>query len=58
VLQWDGDLNEIKARVKENIEVMAAAWSEEEQDECVASTADAFRYGGMINAYLYGGKVH
>ena len=53
--QWDGDLNEIKGRVKEDIEAMAAAWSQEEKDECVAATADAFRGGGGINAHLSGG---
>ena len=54
--QWDGDLNEIKARVKESIEDMAAQWSQEEKDQCVAGTADAFKYGGGINAYLSGGR--
>ena len=53
--KWDGDLNEIKGRVKESIEQMAAAWSQEERDECVAGTADAFRGGGGINAHLSGG---
>ncbi|CAB9500205.1 Heme oxygenase 1, chloroplastic [Seminavis robusta] len=53
--KWDGDLNEIKGRVKESIEAMAATWSQEEKDACVAGTADAFRGGGMINAYLSGG---
>ena len=54
--QWDGDLNEIKARVKEGIEEMAAGWSPEEKAECVGATADAFKYGGGINAYLSGGN--
>lgn len=48
-------MNEIKGRVKESIEDMAAKWSEEEKAECVGATADAFKYGGGINAYLSGG---
>jgi hypothetical protein len=54
--QWDGDLNEIKATVKDDIEAMAAEWSREEKDECVSGTAAAFRYGGGINAYLGGAR--
>lgn len=54
--KWDGDLNKIKGAVKEDIEAMAAAWSQEEKDECVAATADAFRGGGGINAHLSGGS--
>ena len=53
--QWNGDLNEIKGRVKQSIEDMVAQWSEEEKAQCVGATADAFRYGGGINAYLSGG---
>lgn len=53
-LQWDGDLNEIKATVKQSIEDMAARWSREEKDECVNATGAAFRGGGMINALLSG----
>lgn len=54
--KWDGDLNEIKATVKDDIEAMAAKWSREEKDECVSGTAAAFRYGGGINAYLGGAR--
>lgn len=54
--KWDGDLNEIKARVKDEIEKMAAQWSREKKDECVGATAAAFQGGGMINAYLSQGK--
>lgn len=49
-------MNEIKGRVKESIEDMAAKWSEEEKAQCVGATADAFKYGGGINAYLSGGR--
>ena len=52
--KWDGDLNEIKARVKGEIEAMAARWSEEERTECVDATPDTFRYAGAINKYLSG----
>ena len=55
--QWDGDLNEVKATVKGNIEKMAADWSREEKDMCINATKDAFRGGGGINAYLSGGKM-
>jgi len=52
--KWDGDLNQIKDAVKQNIEAMAARWSREEKDACVNETAAAFRGGGMINANLAG----
>lgn len=54
--KWDGDLNKIKGRVKADIEAMAASWSREEKDECVAATAVAFHGGGGINSYLSGAK--
>lgn len=53
--KWDGDLNEIKTTVKNNIEEIAASWSAEEKQSCVDETASAFQGGGGINAYLYGG---
>jgi len=52
--KWDGDLNEIKARVKGTIESMASTWSADERAECVDATADTFRYAGAINKYLAG----
>eukprot|EP00527_Entomoneis_sp_CCMP2396_P004450 CAMPEP_0198144076 /NCGR_PEP_ID=MMETSP1443-20131203/12814_1 /TAXON_ID=186043 /ORGANISM="Entomoneis sp., Strain CCMP2396" /LENGTH=263 /DNA_ID=CAMNT_0043807415 /DNA_START=96 /DNA_END=887 /DNA_ORIENTATION=- len=54
--KWDGDLNEIKARVKGSIEEMAAAWTEEERKKCVDTTAATFMGGGSINSYLSGGQ--
>jgi hypothetical protein len=54
-LQWDGDLNDIKANIKNSIEVMAANWTPEERQECVSGTPDAFKGGGSINSYLQGG---
>eukprot|EP00565_Helicotheca_tamesis_P001819 CAMPEP_0185724056 /NCGR_PEP_ID=MMETSP1171-20130828/660_1 /TAXON_ID=374046 /ORGANISM="Helicotheca tamensis, Strain CCMP826" /LENGTH=272 /DNA_ID=CAMNT_0028391831 /DNA_START=178 /DNA_END=996 /DNA_ORIENTATION=+ len=53
--KWDGDLNKIKANVKESIEDMAAKWTQEEKDVCVSATAAAFRGGGALNSYLSGG---
>jgi heme oxygenase (biliverdin-producing, ferredoxin) len=55
--KWDGDLNDIKAKVKANIELMAATWTEEQKQECVDATAMAFRGGGGINSALNGGKA-
>jgi hypothetical protein len=55
-LQWDGDLNQIKARVKDSIEDMAARWSETEKQECVEATAAAFQGGGGVNSHLSGGQ--
>jgi len=52
--KYEGNLNEIKAKVKNSIEEMAASWSREEKDECVETTAAAFQGGGMLNAYLAG----
>ncbi|GAX21090.1 heme oxygenase 1 [Fistulifera solaris] len=54
--KWDGDLNQIKARVKESIENMAAHWSEKEKQECVDATAAAFQGGGGVNSHLSGGQ--
>eukprot|EP00977_Amphora_coffeiformis_P023113 scaffold12214_cov159-Amphora_coffeaeformis.AAC.4 len=52
--KWEGDLNEIKARVKGTIEDLAASWSAEGRAECVDATAETFRYAGAINKYLAG----
>ena len=54
--KWDGDLNEIKARVKGDIEDMVAKWSREEKDRCVGETAAAFKGGGAMNSHLSGGQ--
>lgn len=54
--KWDGDLNKIKTKVKDDIEEMVSHWSREEKDACVNETAGAFRGGGMINGYLSGGR--
>lgn len=53
--KWDGDINEIKVKVKGDIEKMADAWTREEKDQCVDATAATFRYGGGLNSYLSGG---
>lgn len=53
--KWDGDINEIKVRVKDDIEKMADSWTREEKDECVDATAATFRYGGGMNSLLSGG---
>lgn len=54
--KWDGDLNKIKDKVKNDIEEMVAKWSREEKDRCVEETAAAFRGGGAVNSYLSGGQ--
>ncbi len=54
--KWDGDLNEIKGKVKGSIEEMAAGWNREQKDGCVNATMGAFKGGGGINAYLSGGR--
>ena len=40
------------------IEVLAQGWTRTERDECVGATAGAFKEGGAINGYLYGGSRH
>jgi hypothetical protein len=55
-LQWEGDLNQIKDKVKGDIEDTVAQWSREEKDECVNATAAAFMGGGTLNSYLSGGQ--
>lgn len=56
IIKWEGNINELKDRVKGDIEDLAAGWSQEEKDECVAATAATFRFAGAINKYLSGGK--
>lgn len=52
--KWDGNLNEIKDRVKGDIEAMVVEWSPEERKRCTDETAAAFRGGGALNSYLAG----
>jgi len=54
--KWDGNINEIKDRVKGDIEDMVANWSTEERKRCTDETAAAFRGGGSLNSYLVGGQ--
>lgn len=42
--------------VRDEIERMAAAWSEEERQRCVGETAATFKYGGSLNSILMGGS--
>lgn len=56
--KWDGDLNQIKQQVKNNIEEIARSWSDTQQEACVGATASAFRGGGGLNAYLFGSTGH
>ena len=51
-------MNELKARVKGEIENLAKEWNREERDNCINATAGAFKGGGAINGYLYGGSPH
>jgi len=57
-IQWGDDVNELKAKVKNQIEEIAKQWTREERDNCVNATAGAFKGGGAINGYLYGGSPH
>jgi hypothetical protein len=57
-MQWGEDVNDLKARVKDDIEELAKTWSREERDECINATPATFRGGGAINGYLYGGNPH
>lgn len=56
--QWGENVNELKDRVKGEIEALAKGWSRDERDKCINATAGAFRGGGAINGYLYGGSPH
>ncbi|KAL3763254.1 hypothetical protein ACHAWU_008957 [Discostella pseudostelligera] len=56
--KWGEDVNELKAKVKAQIEELAKQWSREERDKCLNATAGAFRGGGAINGYLYGASPH
>lgn len=54
--KWDGDVNEIKGKVRQSIEDLASTWNREQKDMCVDATMAAFRGGGAINSYLSGGR--
>lgn len=54
--RWGENVNELKSRVKNQIEVLAQEWSREERDNCIHATAGAFRGGGALNGYLFGGR--
>lgn len=54
--KWDGDLNEIKNKVKQSIETMAKSWDNQQRNDCVNATAASFVGGGGINSYLMGGQ--
>uniref|UniRef100_A0A7S4AHD4 Uncharacterized protein n=1 Tax=Pseudo-nitzschia australis TaxID=44445 RepID=A0A7S4AHD4_9STRA len=56
--KWDRKLNEIKDRVKGDIEDLVAPWSAEEKKRCTDQTMAAFRGGGSLNGYLAGGQSH
>jgi len=56
--RWGEDVNELKPRVKAQIEELAQQWSREERDNCINATPAAFRGGGAINGYLYGESPH
>lgn len=56
--KWGDDVNELKAKVKNQIEEIAKQWTREGRDNCVNATAGAFKGGGAINGYLYGGSPH
>eukprot|EP00804_Cyclotella_cryptica_P023630 CCRYP_011967-RA/>CCRYP_011967-RA protein AED:0.15 eAED:0.32 QI:0/0/0/1/1/1/2/0/313 len=57
-VQWGDDVNELKSKVKDQIEALARGWTREERDECINATSAAFKGGGAINGYLYGGNPH
>jgi heme oxygenase len=45
---WDGDVSELLADVRKTIDDMAAGWTEEEKEECLNQTEDAFMAGGSV----------
>lgn len=54
--RWGENVNELKSKVKNQIEELAQEWSREERDNCIHATAGAFRGGGALNGYLFGGR--
>ena len=56
--KWGENVNELKDKVKGQIEQLATGWNRKERDSCIDATAAAFRGGGAINGYLYGGSPH
>jgi hypothetical protein len=56
--KWDGDLNDIKIKVKEAIETVASSWTIAERQQCIDATKAAFQGGGAINSHLSGALVN
>lgn len=50
--QWDGDVKELLDGAKQHIDVMAAAWTQDERDACLAQTPASFKGGGGLMASL------
>ena len=52
--QWDkGDVDkELLPALRGEIDALAATWTREQKDACLAQTADSFKYGGALLQHL------
>jgi len=46
--QWDGDLAEMMAQVKADINRVAEGWSEEQRQHCLEETEKSFKMSGQL----------
>ncbi|KAG8468374.1 hypothetical protein KFE25_013457 [Diacronema lutheri] len=50
--KWDGDVKELLDAARQHIDAMAASWTQDERDACLAQTAASFKGGGGLMASL------
>merc|ERR1719163_539645 len=52
--QWEGDLPEMMAAVKADINTLAEGWTEEQRQHCLDETMKSFQYSGALLQYIAG----
>jgi len=56
--EWEGDVKEHLARVRERINEGAEGWTREEKDKCLEETELSFKYSGALLREIAGGGGH
>lgn len=52
--QWEGDVKQLLESVRQNIDAMAASWTQPQKDACLEETQRSFQFGGSLLAPLRG----
>jgi heme oxygenase (biliverdin-producing, ferredoxin) len=53
--KWEGNVKELLNGAREKMNGMAAEWSREEKDVCLAETTNTFQYSGSLLRLIVGG---